>query len=43
MEALRVFEGNEATITFIGEINPIIIQDEKEDNLIQLVLPIRTY
>lgn len=43
MEALKVFEGEEATITFVGEINPIIIQDENEENLIQLVLPIRTY
>ncbi len=43
MEALKVFDGEEATINFVGEINPIIIQDEKEENLIQLVLPIRTY
>ena len=43
MEALKVFEGEEATITFVGEINPIIVQDDKEENLIQLVLPIRTY
>ena len=43
MEALKTFEGDEATINFVGEINPIIIQDNKEDNLIQLVLPIRTY
>lgn len=43
MEALKVFEGDEATITFVGEVNPIIIQDNNENNLIQLVLPIRTY
>ena len=43
MEALKSFEGEEATITFVGEINPIIIQDNVEENLIQLVLPIRTY
>ena len=43
MEALRTFEGDNATINFVGEVNPIIIQDDKEDNLIQLVLPIRTY
>ena len=43
MDALRSFEGEEATIKFVGEINPIIIKDNKEDNLIQLVLPIRTY
>ena len=43
MEALKVFEGEEATITFVGEVNPIIVQDNVEPNLIQLVLPIRTY
>ena len=43
MEALKTFEGENATINFIGEINPIIIKDDVEDNLIQLVLPIRTY
>ena len=43
MEALKVFEGDEATITFVGEVNPIIIKDNKDENLIQLVLPIRTY
>ena len=43
MEALKSFEGEEATINFVGEVNPIIIKDNKEDNLMQLVLPIRTY
>ena len=43
MEALKTFEGDVATINFVGEINPIIIKDNKEENLIQLVLPIRTY
>ena len=43
MEALKTFEGEKATIKFVGEVNPIIIQDDKEENLIQLVLPIRTY
>lgn len=43
MEALKVFEGEVATITFVGEVNPIIIKDNQEENLIQLVLPIRTY
>ncbi len=43
MDALKSFSGEEATIKFVGEINPIIIKDDKEDNLIQLVLPIRTY
>ena len=43
MEALRTFDGENATINFVGEVNPIIIKDDKEENLLQLVLPIRTY
>ena len=42
MEALKTFDGDEATIKFVGEINPIILKDNKEENLIQLVSPIRT-
>ena len=43
MEALKVFDGENATIRFVGEINPIIIKDDNDSNLTQLVLPIRTY
>jgi len=43
MEALKVLSGMNATISFVGEVNPIIIQDEEDLDLIQLVLPIRTY
>ena len=43
MEALKSFEGEKATINFVGEVNPIIIKDDKDENLLQLVLPIRTY
>lgn len=43
MDALKSFDGEIATINFVGEINPIIIKDNQEDNLIQLVLPIRIY
>ena len=43
MEALKAFEGEFATISFIGEVNPIIIKDDKDDKHLQLVLPIRTY
>ena len=43
MEALKVLSGTVATISFVGEANPIIIQDEEDVGLIQLVLPIRTY
>ena len=43
MEALKVLQGTDATISFVGEVNPIIIQDNLDLDLIQLVLPIRTY
>ena len=43
MEALKVLSGLNATVTFVGEVNPIIIQDDDDLELIQLVLPIRTY
>lgn len=43
MDALRAFEGEYATISFVGEVNPIIIKDDKDENHLQLVLPIRTY
>lgn len=43
MEALKVLQGTEVTLSFVGEVNPIIIQDNLDKDLIQLVLPIRTY
>ena len=43
MEALRSLNGLEATISFVGEISPIIIKDKDDERLAQLVLPIRTY
>ena len=43
MEALKVFESEECEISFVGEVNPIIFKGKDDDNLIQLVLPIRTY
>ncbi len=43
MEALRSLTGLEATISFVGEISPIIVKDKDDDRLTQLVLPIRTY
>lgn len=43
MEALKVLDGIEATINFVGEVNPIIIKDKENEDLTQLILPIRTY
>ena len=43
MDAIRVFEGKEIALKFNGEIKPIIIDDAEGSNLLQLILPIRTY
>ncbi len=43
MEALKVFETKECEISFVGEVNPIIFKGKDQEDLIQLVLPIRTY
>lgn len=43
LEALKSFSGKNIEMSFVGEVKPIIVKDEEEENLIQLVLPIRTY
>ena len=43
MECLKVFDSSECEISFVGEVNPIIFKKIDSDDLIQLVLPIRTY
>ena len=43
MDALKVFATDECEISFVGEVNPIIFKEKDKDELIQLVLPIRTY
>ena len=43
MEALKVLDKEECEISFVGEVNPIIFKPVESDDLIQLVLPIRTY
>lgn len=43
MDALKSLTGLEATISFVGEISPIIIKDKDDERITQLVLPIRTY
>ena len=43
MEAIKVFEEDEIELCFNGEIKPIIIKNIDNDNLIQLILPIRTF
>lgn len=43
MDALKTIESENAIIKFNGDVNPIIIIDEKDDSLLQLILPIKTY
>ena len=43
MEALKSFQGTQIEMSFVGEVIPIIIKDTSDKDLIQLILPIRTY
>ncbi len=43
MDALKALDCEEIEIMFNGEIKPIIIKNPETDNLIQLIVPIRTY
>ena len=43
MEALNSLSTDEVEISFAGEVKPIIIKNTKDDGLLQLVVPIRTY
>jgi DNA polymerase-3 subunit beta len=43
LESLRSLESKEVEIQFNGDMKPIIIKDPNNDNLIQLILPIKTY
>ena len=43
MDALRTVESNKVIIKFNNEVQPIIVQDEEDDTLLQLILPIKTY
>lgn len=43
MDAIRVIESEELELLFNGEFKPIIIKNPESDDLIQLILPIRTY
>lgn len=43
MEALKAFDCNDIEIKFNGEVKPIVITDVDNTNLIELILPIRTY
>lgn len=43
LDALRIIDSPEISINFKSEIDPIIIKDPKDETLIQLILPIKTY
>lgn len=43
MEALKAIDSNEIEIKFNGEVKPIVITEVENENLIELILPIRTY
>ena len=43
MDALKTIKSDNVIITFVGEIKPILLKEEENNNLICLILPIRTY
>ena len=43
MDALKSLDCEEVSLLFNGEVKPIIIKNLESDDLIQLILPIRTY
>lgn len=43
MEALKSLNCEDVKILFNGEVKPIIIRNPESDDLVQLILPIRTY
>ncbi len=43
MEALRTIKGEKTKLLLSGEIKPIIIKSTEEDNLVQLIVPIKTF
>lgn len=43
LDSIRVLESDEIELLFNGEFKPIILKNPESDDLIQLILPIRTY
>ena len=43
MDAIKVIDSEELELKFNGEFKPIIIKSPESDELIGLILPIRTY
>jgi len=43
LDALKSFDSSNIELLFNGEVKPIIVKNPDSDDLIQLILPIRTY
>ena len=43
MDAIKVLDCDKIELCFNGEVKPIIIKNPNDENLIQLIVPIRTY
>lgn len=43
MDAIKALESDEIKLMFNGEVKPIILKNPESDDLIELILPIRTY
>jgi len=42
LDALKVFNSSEVSVNFTGEIRPFIITGEYDEDMLQLILPVRT-
>ncbi len=42
LDALKIFNSSEISINFTGEIRPFIVKGEYDENMLQLILPVRT-
>ncbi|TVP96446.1 MAG: DNA polymerase III subunit beta [Acholeplasmatales bacterium] len=42
LEALKVFASSEVTISFTGEVRPFIMTGEYDEDMLQLILPVKT-
>lgn len=42
IDALKIFNSSEVSVNFTGEIRPFIIKGEYDENMLQLILPVRT-
>ena len=43
MDALKTIDDNELVVLLNSEIKPIVIKSSKDETLVQLILPIKTY